>query len=294
MFKDTNIPTCLSYDDVMLVPTYTDVLSRSHPSTRTRVGKIELLLPIISSPMDTVTEKDMALAMSNAGGMGIIHRFISPRDQAIMLNYCLNEIEGSSKNLENDYGTIGVAIGVGDQEFDRLKTIFDKVGLDRVRTIAVDVANGHSVYMRDMLDRIRSTYGESHNIIAGNVATREGYDFLAKSGADAVRVGIGGGCFTPGTKVFTNSGFKPIEAIVVGDLVVTHTGSWKSVINTIQFERDEEIVVINGIESTKNHEYYVVRKSDSNLITEDNIHQYAFWVEADHLNEDEHLLIEMD
>jgi IMP dehydrogenase/GMP reductase len=59
------------------------------------------------------------------------------------------------------------------------------------------------------------------------------------------------------------------------------------------FQRDEEIVEVNNISCTKNHEFYVVRKSDAALVTEDNIHQYAFWIEAEHLNEDEHLLVEL-
>jgi IMP dehydrogenase/GMP reductase len=294
----SNIPTCLSFDDIMIVPTYSEIKSRSEPITKTRVGSISLDLPIVSSPMDTVTEYEMAVAISRAGGMGLIHRFMSPRDQGLMLRRAFDEIEesivGDQDLTRNTFGTIGAAIGVGQAEFDRLKTIIDISGVDRFTTLAIDVANGFSSYMKDMIEMVRSSYGDSINIIAGNIATGEGFDFLSKAGANAIRGGIGGGCFTPGTKVLTNSGLKPIEEIIIGDMVLTHTASWKPVVNTLQFERDEEIVVINGIESTKNHEYYVIKKSDSKLITEDNIHQYAFWIEADHLDEREHLLIELD
>ncbi|NBU98794.1 MAG: hypothetical protein EBS19_11395 [Spirochaetia bacterium] len=293
----SNIPTYFSFDDIMIVPTYSEIKSRSEPITKTKVGSITLDLPIISSPMDTVTEYNMALAMSKAGGMGLIHRFMSPKEQGIMLNMIFNHMEKSISEdqvLTNTFGTVGAAIGVGESEFERLQTIIDISGRERFTTLAIDVANGFSSYMKEMIDRVRSSYGEKINIIAGNIATGEGYDFLAKAGANAIRGGIGGGCFVPGTMVITNNGPKPIESIIIGDLVRTHTGSWKEVVHTMEFNRDEEIVSINEIECTKNHEFYVVKKSDATLITEDNIHNYAFWVEADHLDMDQHFLVELD
>jgi hypothetical protein len=213
------------------------------------------------------------------------------------LRSIFDEMESSivgDELLSNTLGTVGVAIGVGESEFDRLKSIVDLSGRERFTTLAIDVANGFSSYMKDMIDRVRSTYGDSINIVAGNIATGEGFDFLAKAGANAIRGGIGGGCFVPGTLVLTSNGLKPIELILIGDFVKTHTGSWKEVINTMEFDRDEEIVSINGIDCTKIHEFYVVKKFDSKFITEDNIHDYAFWVEADNLNMDEYLLIELD
>jgi len=290
-----NIPTYLSFDDIMIVPSYSDIKSRSEPITKTSVGSITLDLPIISSPMDTVTEYHMALAMSRAGGMGLIHRFMTPKEQGIMLNMIFNKMEDSITEdylLTNTFGTVGAAIGVGDSEFERLKTIIDISGKDRFTTLAIDVANGFSSYMREMIDRVRSSYGEGINIIAGNIATGEGFDFLAKAGANAIRAGIGGGCFLPGAKVLTSHGLKTIETITIGDQVLTHTGSWKEVTHTMVFDRDEKIISINGISCTKNHEFYVIKKSDEKLITENNIHNYATWVQAEQLDGFSHLLID--
>ena len=159
--------------------------------------------------------------------------------------------------------------------------------------VCIDVANGHHILMKEMINYVKSIDSRLP-IMAGNVATSSGYKYLADLGVEAVRVGIGGGCFIPGSLVMTSDGYKPIESISIGELVLTHNGRMRKVINTMTFQRDEEIVEVNNISCTKNHEFYVVRKSDAALVTEDNIHQYAFWIEAEHLNKDEHLLIELD
>lgn len=72
----------LTYDDVLLVPQYSEVASRRKISTKTRfTAKIHLQVPIVSANMDTVTESDMGIAMAHAGGIGIIHRFMSTDEQ---------------------------------------------------------------------------------------------------------------------------------------------------------------------------------------------------------------------
>ncbi len=72
----------LTYDDVLLVPQYSEVSSRRTLSTATRfTSGIDLKIPIISANMDTVTESEMAIALAHAGGIGIIHRFMSIEDQ---------------------------------------------------------------------------------------------------------------------------------------------------------------------------------------------------------------------
>ena len=75
--------TALTYDDVLLVPQYSDVDSRRTLSTRSWLTrKIELQSPIVSANMDVVTESEMAIAMAREGGIGIIHRFMTIAEQA--------------------------------------------------------------------------------------------------------------------------------------------------------------------------------------------------------------------
>ncbi len=72
----------LTYDDVLLVPQYSDIPSRRKLSTQTMLTrKISLQAPIVSANMDTVTESEMAIVMAREGGIGIIHRFMTINEQ---------------------------------------------------------------------------------------------------------------------------------------------------------------------------------------------------------------------
>ena len=78
----TTIREALTFDDVLLVPAESALIP-SQADTRTRVTKeISLNIPLLSSAMDTVTEYDMAIAMAQAGGMGVIHRNLDIDEQA--------------------------------------------------------------------------------------------------------------------------------------------------------------------------------------------------------------------
>jgi len=72
------IKEALTYNDVLLVPQYSNILSRSEVSLKSSLGNTTLDLPIIASPMDTISETKMAVAMCNYGGLAVIHRYNSP------------------------------------------------------------------------------------------------------------------------------------------------------------------------------------------------------------------------
>ena len=72
----------LTFDDVLLVPKRSTVRSRREVYTTTRLSRgIELRVPIVSAPMDTVTEHSMSITMARAGGIGIVHRFMTINQQ---------------------------------------------------------------------------------------------------------------------------------------------------------------------------------------------------------------------
>ena len=276
MSQTTVSNIALAFDDVLLVPQYSDIKSRKEVDLSCDLGSdCKLTLPIISSCMDTVTEHEMALAMSAAGGIGIIHRY--------------NTIDKQVELFLNSKKKAFCAIGVGEEAFERVARLYE-VGC---KMFCIDVAHGHHVLVRDSLTMLKGKYNDCHFMV-GNVATFQGYDDLIEWGADSVRVGIGGGCFVPDTIVRTETGDKKIQEILIGDKVYSHDGTLKTVIDTMKFSRDEEIVSINGIECTKNHEFYVVEKKDADKITDENIHEYAKWIEAGYLDKEKYLLIEME
>jgi IMP dehydrogenase len=193
------IKRCLSYDDVLLIPKFSDIKSRSQVSLESNLDRNrEFSLPIISSPMDTVTEADMAIAMSNAGGLGILHRYNSPRDQARMVWACR---ESGVKN-------IAAAIGISGDYLDRAEML----ATHGASILCLDVAHGHHSMMKEAITQIKARFPRVH-IMAGNVATKEGFEDLASWGANSVRIGIGGGSICS-TRIQTGHGVPTFQSIL--------------------------------------------------------------------------------
>ena len=91
----------LTFDDVLLVPKYSDITSRSQTDLITKLSQnISINIPFVSANMDTVTESSMAGTMARAGGIGIIHRFLTIKEQA---NEVLKVKRSGSIMIENPY-----------------------------------------------------------------------------------------------------------------------------------------------------------------------------------------------
>ena len=192
---------CLSFDDVLLRPQFSDIESRSQVDIGNDLdSNIHLKLPVIASPMDTVSESEMAKAMSRAGGMAIIHRY---NDVGEQVNQAALALWG------DDEIKVGAAIGMtGD--FEERAMALRSVG---VGTLCVDVAHGHHSVMERCLKTLKDRFAEDIHIMAGNVATLEGFDALASWGADSIRVGIGGGSICS-TRLVTGHGISTFQSIL--------------------------------------------------------------------------------
>lgn len=199
-----NAPESLSFDDVLLVPRYSEICSRKEIDTSVNIGNGVILgVPIISSPMDTVTESSMAASMSFLGGVGIIHRYNSPSEQAQLVADAYGSVKRD--HIQN----IGFAVGVGEDMLTRAKKCL-KAGAN---FICIDIAHGHHSLMRHALKVLRNTLGTDIHIMAGNVATLEGFNDLADWGADSIRVGIGGGSICS-TRVQTGHGVPTLQSVI--------------------------------------------------------------------------------
>jgi IMP dehydrogenase len=194
------VKNTLSYDDVLLVPQYSDIRSRTEVSLDTNLGN-DLLLstPIFSSPMDTISESSMAVAMDNRGGAAIIHRYNTVQEQTKLVSTAQDL--GRCKNL-------GAAVGISDDFLLRAKML-KQAGAS---FICVDVAHGHHILMKEALFALRGELGPDFHIMAGNVATLQGVNELADWGADSVRCNIGGGSICS-TRIQTGHGLPGLETI---------------------------------------------------------------------------------
>ena len=191
MLKET-----LTFNDVLMVPQYSDITSRSQVSTSRYLDrKVWLDLPVISSPMDTVTENKMATCMSDAGGLGIIHRY--------------NTIEQQCNTVNMVHGVKAAAIGMTGDYKERAMALFEA----GTRILCVDVAHGHHAMMKVCLEDLKSTFGDALHVIAGNVATLEAYNDLADWGADSIRVGIGGGSICS-TRLVSGHGVPTLQSVL--------------------------------------------------------------------------------
>ena len=93
--------------------------------------------------------------------------------------------------------------------------------------------------------------------------------------------------------VLTRTGLKPIDKIQVGDDVKTHKNNWKKVSKTFKFKENKSLISINGVKSTKTHEYYVLNKKYKDIVNDNNIHEYAEWLQAKDLTR-EYLLLKIN
>lgn len=209
----------LTYDDVLLVPQYSDIESRSEVDIGNALDdKIRLDLPVLSAPMDTVTTVDMALAMRKGGGLGIIHRYNSIDDQCTMVKEAWECVD-----------FVGAAVGVTGDYLKRASRVVHQ----GARVLCVDVAHGHHQLVERAIKSIKDMLNDSVHIIAGNVATLEGFNALADWGADSVRCNIGGGSICS-TRIQTGHGVPGLHTIF----------------ECAQSDRDAKIIADGGIRSS--------------------------------------------
>tara|TARA_B100001057_G_scaffold491140_1_gene580779 strand:- start:4549 stop:5583 length:1035 start_codon:yes stop_codon:yes gene_type:complete len=200
MFRKT-----VCFDDVLLMPQYSDINSREEIDLSTKLGDHKFRLPIVSSPMDTVTESAMALSMFEHGALGVIHRYNTSKEQCEIIRDVASVLEETSSS---NISKISAAIGTSEGFSSRIRFLHEC----GVRIFCIDVAHGHHALVERSIKDLRGVFGDNVTIIAGNVAAPKAFEDLSHWGADAIRVGIGGGSICS-TRIQTGHGVPTLQSV---------------------------------------------------------------------------------
>ena len=192
----TSFPQGLTFDDVLLLPGYSN-FSRNEINLATKLTKkIDLAAPFISSPMDTVTESKLAIALAECGGIGIIHRNLPIASQ----------VKEVAKVKAKGF-LVGAAVGASSGVEERIKALVHA----QVDIIVVDSAHGYSTGVIDTVKMIKRKYS-ARQVVGGSLATYDGAKALIEAGADALRVGMGPGAICT-TRIISGMGVPQITAL---------------------------------------------------------------------------------
>lgn len=214
-FSSTNkfVPMGLTFEDVKLVDDLQSTVTPESVSvTTTLTPTLKLNIPLLSAAMDTVTEARFATALAKLGGLGVIHKNMTISAQADEVRkvktatFDSADFPNAAVDAEGHLLVAG-AVGVTNDTVDRVQAMVE-AGAD---AIVLDSAHGHSEGVLRKVSEVRSTF-PNLNIIAGNIATREGAAALYDAGADVVKIGIGPGSICT-TRVVAGIGVPQVSAI---------------------------------------------------------------------------------
>ncbi|MCL4165387.1 UNVERIFIED_CONTAM: hypothetical protein GTU68_017976, partial [Idotea baltica] len=251
----------LTYDDVLLVPAFSEVLPREVNIQSKFTRNITINVPVVSAAMDTVTESQMAIAMAQEGGIGVLHKNMSIENQAMKVRKVKRAESGQAEDIlqenkieklpvvDKDYKLVGLitfrditkltqkpiaskdqygrlrvaaAVGVTPDAVDRAEALVN-AGVD---AIVIDTAHGHTKGVVAVLKDVKKKFPDLE-VIVGNIATGDAAKYLVEAGADAVKVGIGPGSICT-TRVVAGVGFPQFSAVL--EVVAAIKGSGVPVI----------------------------------------------------------------
>lgn len=208
--KSSAITEGLTYDDVLLIPQYSEIESRSNIDLSVTLSKgKKLSMPVVPANMKTVSDLEMAEEIFKLGGMAIVHRFMPIEKQvetAIELqNRGVPFVHSKKMNVMNH---VGFSVGVKSEDYSNVKKLVDA----GVNIICIDIAHGDSKMCVEMTKHIATKYPHVF-LISGNVATYSGTMRLLEAGADMVKVGIGPGSLCT-TRIETGNGVPQLTAVM--------------------------------------------------------------------------------
>ncbi len=224
----------LTYDDIQLVPSFSNISSRKNIDLTTSVTKrYGLRIPLVASCMDTVCESEMAIAIAEMGGVGCIHRFMSIEQQvgevkktadAFVLSpitdvWNINEVSWKFMRRIPLMASVGA-----NGDFKERAVALVEAGAN---IVLIDVAHGHHENVQQAIALLKQSLPDYVDIIAGNIASAQAAKDLEAWQADGLRVGVGGGSLCT-TRLKTGFGVPNVtclqEIIAVTSLPVMADG----------------------------------------------------------------------
>lgn len=178
-----NTRTGLTYDDILLVPGYSEIISRKDPDISSKLGNQKYDVPVISANMNKVTEWKMVKSMIDAGATGAFHRFMSPEK-------LLEEVNTLLSHGDKYKNKFGISIGVKKEEYDEYLDILRDY-IDDIGYIVIDVAHGHHKLVLSTFNDVKYRYNIP--IVAGNIASLKAAIDYYSWGIRIFKIGIGGG-----------------------------------------------------------------------------------------------------
>jgi len=193
------------YDDVFIIPKYSEINSRKDVDLSTKIGNINLKVPIISANMKSITGTDMCVAMHKAGGLGILHRF-----------WTIEENVKAYADVREQGADGGVSIGLDERGIKRAKSLH-KAGAS---VFCIDVAHGAQKSVMEQAKRVKEIIGSESTLIVGNFASSSSMDdfdreILLAGGnePDVYKVGISNGAACT-TRVQTGVGVPQFSSVL--------------------------------------------------------------------------------
>ena len=202
----------LTFDDVLLVPGYSDVLPIDVDLKSRFSRNIRLNLPFVSAAMDTVTESDMAIAIALEGGLGVIHKNMTPEKQAEEVakvkEYIVDLERYPNANIHKQRLIVAAAVGPAKNMEERVERLIES----KVDVLVVDTAHGHSKGVIETIKFIKNNYSNI-DVVGGNIATAQAARDLIDASVDGLKVGIGPGSICT-TRIVAGVGVPQLSAII--------------------------------------------------------------------------------
>ena len=180
----------LHYENVFLKPNQNNVKTRADIDTDINFLGYNFSLPVVPANMKCCVDYDICNLLDSKNCFYIMHRF--EEDVMSFVRYA---------NLQN-FNVVSISVGIQEKDRNIITQLANS--MMKVDFITIDVAHGHHTKVADQIKFIKDRLPKV-KVIAGNIATRTGVNYLAAAGADAVKVGIGGGyaCTTKDKTGFT-------------------------------------------------------------------------------------------